>query len=30
MHAEKLHAREPGDPVTARAVSGPEGERDER
>ena len=29
-HAEKLHAREPGDPVTARANSGPEGERDER
>ena len=29
-HAEKLHAREPGEPVTARAVSGPEGERDER
>lgn len=30
-HAEKLSAREPGDPVAARSPgSGPEGERDER
>jgi hypothetical protein len=30
MRVEKLHVREPRDPVTARVVSGPEGERDER
>jgi hypothetical protein len=28
-HAEKLHAREPGDPSRARAVGGPLGEADE-